>query len=193
MKIEQFVMAYGVEQDRLRAILPEGFESLRPVLRINSEIREGKTGYVEFNTAVAAAGIRGWLNIGTWENAYFEKNKNTVKFQMEELEISFTAVGVEGGCPAEQDNEGCFFIDKKTEQAELKPPEIITAKKEFCDCSFSWNFGQDGAEGRSLGKTLPAPLQEVKHVYPKQEFTVKQAAMIPCIRVLGSYAVMFER
>ena len=44
---------------------------------------------------------------------------------MEELEISFTAVGVEGGCPAEQDNEGCFFIDKKTEQAELKPPEIM--------------------------------------------------------------------
>ena len=31
MKIEQFVMAYGVEQDRLRAILPEGFFSLRPV------------------------------------------------------------------------------------------------------------------------------------------------------------------
>ena len=28
MKIEQFVMAYGVEQDRLRAMLPEGFASL---------------------------------------------------------------------------------------------------------------------------------------------------------------------
>ena len=26
---EQFVMAYGVERDRLRAILPEGFTSLR--------------------------------------------------------------------------------------------------------------------------------------------------------------------
>ncbi len=31
MKVEQFVMAYGVEQDRLRAFLPEGFVSLRPV------------------------------------------------------------------------------------------------------------------------------------------------------------------
>lgn len=51
MKIEQFVMAYGVEQDRLRALLPDGFSSLRPVLRINAEIRDGKTGYVEFNTA----------------------------------------------------------------------------------------------------------------------------------------------
>ena len=52
MQIEQFVMAYGVEQDRLRAILPEGFTSLRPVLRINGEIRDGAEGYLEFNTAV---------------------------------------------------------------------------------------------------------------------------------------------
>lgn len=40
MKIEQYVMAYGVEQDRLRAILLDGFVSLRPVLRFNAEIRE---------------------------------------------------------------------------------------------------------------------------------------------------------
>lgn len=31
MKVEQYAMAYGVEQDRLRAILPDGFISLRPV------------------------------------------------------------------------------------------------------------------------------------------------------------------
>ena len=31
MTVEQFVMAYGAEQDRLRALLPEGFASLRPV------------------------------------------------------------------------------------------------------------------------------------------------------------------
>lgn len=49
MQIEQFVMAYGVEQDRLRALLPEGFLSLRPVLRINAEIRGGQTGYLELN------------------------------------------------------------------------------------------------------------------------------------------------
>lgn len=41
MRVEQFVMAYGVEQDRLRALLPAGFASLRPVLRINAEIRDG--------------------------------------------------------------------------------------------------------------------------------------------------------
>lgn len=37
MQATQFVMAHGVEQDRLRAILPEGAASLRPVLRINGE------------------------------------------------------------------------------------------------------------------------------------------------------------
>ena len=31
MHTEQFVMAYGVEQDRLRAILPDGFVSLPAV------------------------------------------------------------------------------------------------------------------------------------------------------------------
>ncbi len=29
MKVEQFVMAYAAEQDRIRAILPDGFESFR--------------------------------------------------------------------------------------------------------------------------------------------------------------------
>ena len=36
MRIEQLVMAYGVVQDRLRAMLPDGFSPLRPVLRINA-------------------------------------------------------------------------------------------------------------------------------------------------------------
>lgn len=37
MIVNKFVMAYGVEHDRLRAILPDGFVSLRPVLRIDAE------------------------------------------------------------------------------------------------------------------------------------------------------------
>ena len=64
MTVEQFVMAYGAEQDRLRALLPEGFASLRPVLRINAEVRDGKTGALEFNTAAEKADNRGWVNIG---------------------------------------------------------------------------------------------------------------------------------
>ena len=45
MQVEQLVMAYYAEQDRLRALLPEGFVSLRPVLRINAEVRDGVQGY----------------------------------------------------------------------------------------------------------------------------------------------------
>lgn len=67
MQIEQFVMAYGIDQDRIRALLPEGNESLRPVLRINTEIRDGKSVYIEFNTPVAHDGKRGWMNIANWE------------------------------------------------------------------------------------------------------------------------------
>ena len=44
MTVEQFVMAYGAEQDRLRALLPEGFASMRQVMRINAEVHYGKTG-----------------------------------------------------------------------------------------------------------------------------------------------------
>ena len=73
MKVEQYVMAYGAEQDRLRALLPKGFVSLRPVLRINAEIRDEKKGYLEFNTPVEKDGNRGWLNIGFREDVPFEK------------------------------------------------------------------------------------------------------------------------
>ena len=67
MHVEQFVMAYGVEQDRLRAILPEGFSSLRPVLRINAEIRDGKTVYPkEPFTARNAANIPCTQVLGTY-------------------------------------------------------------------------------------------------------------------------------
>ena len=48
MKVSQFVMAYQAEQDRLRAILPEGFSSLRPVLRINAEILDDKAVQIIF-------------------------------------------------------------------------------------------------------------------------------------------------
>ena len=66
MRVEQFVMAYRAEQDRLRALLPEGYESLRPVLRINAEVRgegDAAAAYVEFNTPVAACGTSPTGNI----------------------------------------------------------------------------------------------------------------------------------
>ena len=188
MSVRQYVMAYGVEQDRLRAILPDGFVSLRPVLRINAEIVENRA-YLEFNTAVERNGIRGWLNIGHWEDVQFEVEGKTTTFNNELLEISFTAVGLQGGCPAEKDNAGCYFLPDD----ELRPPEMITANKEFCDCAFRWNVNGNGASGRSIGKTLPAIPTEPKIDYPRQAFTVENAAIIPCNQVLGTYVVEFER
>ena len=186
MKVEQFVMAYGAEQDRLRAMLPEKFESLRPVLRINAEIRDNSSAYVEFNTAAEADGRRGWINIRYWEDAQFERSGRTVTFKAGDLKISYTGVGLEGSCPAEKDNDGCYFQGKG-----WRPAELITANKEFCDCEFQWEIS-GGAGGKSIGATLPAIPQEQVNHYPKQELTVENAAVIPCEQVLGSYKVIFE-
>lgn len=187
MNVEQFVMAYEAEQDRLRAMLPEGFVSLRPVLRINAEIQDGETAWVEFNTPAEKDGVRGWVNIGCWNNSSYERDGRKVTFRTDLLEISFEGVGIEGRCPAEKDNAGCWF-----EHEIFRPAETITANKEYCDCSFRWLM-EDGAEGKSTGETLPAYPTEVKTVYPKEKFTVENAAKIPCRQVLGTYKVTFER
>ena len=171
------MMAYGVEQDRLRALLPDGFSSLRPVLRINAEIRDGKIGYVEFNTAAEKDGVRGWLNIAFWDGVPFEQDGKTTRFLTDFLDIRFTGVG-------------CFFLHPAEE---LRPPEPITVKKEFCDCSFQWRFAPGGAHGVSIGKTLPAYPSPQQTVYPRAPFTAQNAAQISCQQVLGSYAVRFER
>jgi hypothetical protein len=196
MRVEQFVMAYEVEQDRLRAILPEGFASLRPVLRINAEIRGdgAERAYLEFNTAVESNGTKGWLNITSWDGApaglSFSRKDAAVTFSAPFLSITYTGVGVAGGCPAEQDNGGCFFLG---ENAALRPVEMIRSNKEFCDCSFIWKFTDADARGVSLGKTLPAYSTEQVNVYPKQALTAQNAAAIPCKQVLGAYTVKFDR
>ena len=191
MKVEQFVMAYGIEQDRIRALLPDGFTSLRPVLRINAEVRDGKTGYVEFNTAVEKDGKKGWLNIGFWDDVPFAREGKTTTFRTEFLELSFTGVGAEGSCPAEKDNSGCFFEQEGVYV--LRLPETITVNKEFCDCCFAWHFAKNDAHGVSIGKTLPAIPTESRFTYSKQPCTAANAAAIPCDQVLGSYCVCFER
>ena len=131
MVIEQFVMAYQVEQDRIRSMLPDGFESLRPVLRVNAEIRDERTAYVEFNAPVAHAGRRGWLNIAHWESPEisFRRNGKKVEINSTFLALTYEGVGIEGGCPAEKDNDGCFFLD---EPLLFRPAETISSNKEFC-------------------------------------------------------------
>lgn len=198
MRVQQFVMAYKIEQDRVRAMLPDGYESLRPVLRINAEIRENngqETVYIEFNTPVAADGKRGWLNIENWETPAtaitYSRSGSSTTFESDFLTITYMGVGIEGGCPAEKDNDGCFFIG---ERIEFRPKELIGSNREYCDCSFQWKFTGSDAGGKSEGgKSVPAFMTEQVQVYEKQELTAGNAACIKCEQVLGSYKVEFER
>ncbi len=181
-------MAYEAEQDRLRALLPDGFISLRPVLRINAEIRAGERAYLELNTPVEKDGNRGWLNIACWDNVPFSRAGKCVLFQADSLRISFRAVGIAGGCPAEKDNCGCYFPDD--DGWKLRLPETVTVNKEFCDCAFRFD---PGSHGISQGKTLPAYPSESVRTYPRVALTAENAAAIPCAQVLGTYVVAFER
>ena len=190
--IEQFVMAYGIEQDRIRALLPEGYTSLRPVLRINAEIRDEKSAYLEFNTPVAHGGKRGWLNIAHWQSpeVAFRRENGGVILSAPFLHLTYKGVGIAGGCPAEKDNDGCFFPG---EDPAFRPAERITERKEFCDCEFAWRFHAGDASGVSIGKTLPALPEEVRQNYPTRPLTAANAAAIPCRQVLGAYIVRFQR
>ena len=187
-------MAYQVEHDRIRAILPDGYESLRPVFRINVEIRkdEKEIVYLEFNTPVEKYGKRGWLNISNWNSVdtdlSYERNEKSVTFATSFLEITFTEVGIVGGCPAEKDNEGCFFIGNETI---FVPAEKIDANKEFCDCEFAWKFAKGNAYGKSIGKSVAVSPTEAKHIYEKQDFSAEIAANIKCELVAGCYKVNF--
>lgn len=134
--------------------------------------------------------IAAGVNIGRWDDVSFTKDGKKTTFTLPELTISFTGVGIEGDCPAEKDNVGCYYLKDGT--FTLVPAEKITANKEFCDCEFAWRFA-GGAHGVSLGKTLPViPEEETTH-YEKAAFTVENAAVIPCTQVLGAYQVTFER
>ena len=129
MKVEQFVMAYRGDHDKIKALLPAGYESLRPVLRINAEIltdsKESDKGatyyYIEFNTPVEHAGKRGWLNLGNWDSMSTaievgRENEKITDFKFDLLTLTHTSTGKEGGCPAESDNDGCFYRDGDDEE-----------------------------------------------------------------------------
>ena len=49
--------------------------------------------------------------IENWEDAAFETDGRVTTFRTEHLEITFTGTGIEGGCPAERDNDGCYVCE----------------------------------------------------------------------------------
>lgn len=182
MQIEQFVMAYEAEQDRLRALLPEGFVSRGPFCA--STPRSGTEMRGMWSLIHRWNGVRGWLNIGFWKGVPFAKQGSTTVFRTDFLKMQFTGTGIEGGCPAEKDNAGCFFLGNPIR---LQKAPIILNRKEFCDCRFAWKYAEKDAHGASIA--YPA---EVIHVYEKEALTPENAARIPCRQVLGAYRVLFD-
>ena len=134
------------------------------------------------------------MNVASWQSPdtdiNLERDGKAVIIRSKFIEIKYEGVGIEGGCPAEKDNDGCFFPGNGME---LRPVEQINEKKEFCDCSFDWHFNEGDASGESIGKTLQAFGTEPEKQYERQELTAENAAAIPCEQVLGSYIVRFER
>lgn len=74
----------------------------------------------------------------------------------------------------------------------LRPAEKIDSPKEFCDCTFNW-LTKIGTSGQSTGKSVPVFSTEPQVLYPRQMFSVTNAAAIPCKQVVGAYKVEFER
>ena len=146
------------------------------------------------NAPVQHVDKRGWLNIDHWDslkdNLFFDRSGGTVRIKLPFLTLSYTGVGIEGGCPAEKDNDGCFYL---SESEVFREAETISNNKEYCDCDFAWHFHENDAHGVSIGKTLPAFYEDTKTEYEKSAFTAENAAAIPCRQVLGSYIVRFER
>ena len=188
MEVEQFVVAYQADQDRLRALLPAGYESLRPVLRLNAEVRGGEALSLELNTPVAAQGKRGWLNIGCWQTPAdaltCQRQGDSVTFQTPFLTITYTRTGAVGGCPAERDNDGCFY--RRGGETVFVPAETIQAGRAFCGCRFRWSFTPTDAQGASRGdKTLPAIPTPAQVRYPRQALTPRPRRPSPACRCWG--------
>lgn len=172
-------MAYGVEQDRLSALLPDGFTSLHPVMCINAEIRSSG-GCLEPNTPVEFEGNKGWHIIAFGERIPFARSSKTVVFNPDFLEICFTGVGIEGSRPAEKDNIGRYFSGSPVT---LHKAEIIESCKNFCGCSLRRSFHDDmslGNPSRSGAGRLRCPLRAI-------DFSFKTKRSIPCKKGCSFY------
>lgn len=170
MKVKQYVMAYSADHEKIKKLMPAGFESLRSVLRINVECYDGfeeeeDWGYVELNTPVTARGKKGWLNIAAW----LEKP--------DYMHLEFApanAADRPAGCPHEDENEGCFYWDYEVGDYGFLEAEEIEGNKEHCQCSLSWDLPPANA------------------FYDDDE-RIRQFIKLPVEKILGAYTVEFER
>ena len=155
MQVEQYVMAYEVEQDRLRALLPAGFVSLRPVLRINGEIRRGpeETAYLELNTPVEGHGKRGWLNVGHWDSRTAE-----LSYAREGKTVTFAAPFLTISCALRNGTtRGASFWGRP---CLFGPASLETATRNFVTVSLLGSFLRGTPRAPARGKPYP-PLQQL--------------------------------
>ncbi|MDO4518618.1 MAG: hypothetical protein Q4B78_05355 [Bacillota bacterium] len=164
MKVKQYVMAYRADENEIKRLLPQGFESLRPVLRINVECYDGDEdwGYIEFNTPVAAEGKRGWLNISAW------------LAKPDYMELNFEETDAQGGCPREDDNDGCFYWDYEVGKYAFLDAEDVSGNKIYCNCDLNWE--------------LP-PANE----FFDDDERIRSFIKLPVEEILGAYTVEFDR
>ena len=113
-------MACGVEQDRLSALLPDGFTSLHPVMRINAEIRSGSGDCLEPNMPVEFEGNKGWVIIAFRERIPFSRSGKTVVFKPDFLEICSQAWASKVPAPPKRTTSAAIFPAARSRCARRK-------------------------------------------------------------------------
>ena len=113
-------MACGVEQDRLSALLPDGFTSLHPLMRINAEIRSSSGGCLEPNTPVEFEGNKGWVIIAFGERIPFARSGKTVVFKPDFLEICSQAWASKVPAPPKRTTSAAIFPAARSRCARRK-------------------------------------------------------------------------
>lgn len=155
MTVEQFVMAYGAEQDRLRACCRRALPRCGRCCASTRRCATAKRGLSSSTLPRKKTTIAAGSTSAAGTMFPFTKDGKKTTFTLPELTISFTGVGIEGGCPAEKDNVGCYYLKDGT--FTLVPAEKITANKEFCDCEFAWRFAGARTVSALAKRCPPSP------------------------------------
>jgi hypothetical protein len=143
--VEQYVVVYSGDQEKIAALLPEGYESSDNVLRIEVEVvndldgMEGEQIFIEVNTPVEGEDGPEWLELVSWESMWTDIfgmtdgtfTRFTADFDGTEfLDITFTENDGECDCQFRwQDPENDYFSDKP----EIAVPVMAVEPEEILD------------------------------------------------------------
>ncbi len=211
-RIRQFVMAYSADHEEIKALLPAGYRSLRPVLRINIEQIDGMFYRAEFNTPVEYDGVRGWLNLITWESGDEAPDReHQGEYVSEKAKIQMDVFTSFDGRKA--------FRTDVTLNGDAMQETILTIIHTLADVTGGCPAEQDnqgtfnlyGTDGKATFREAEmvhaykehadceffwnVPDREIKvSQYDKDKnMLIRQAMYIEPLEVLGAYVVDFER